>query len=278
MALRGRGRGLLEPAPRVELPIRLEGRLAPPLEVQLDRQEILRIFPPNVSTVPTPAPPPVSVQKKTRSDQDVLEAVTSRWVYVGYANVGGIPIGKFRYNDRPQMRESFEVREGDVREGVTIYYLDGSKAMARHDTATIRLPLIDAIEIPISEHPHLVYSENVPDPTLAWKRYWELWGKRFNEMAKDYVPAPGEHLPPKEPLPKEEMKQRIDTYLESVAQRMQERKTHPRYQDSSFSIDDMRERFYQRYGIQVEETPVSEVTEPPQNGATDAGELPQAGP
>lgn len=256
----------LELAPRMALPPPLGGESPPRLNVEVNRQEILQIFPPEVSVVPPPSPPAANVRESGRSDRDFLEAVTSRWVYVGYANVGGMPTGKFKYNDTPRMEESFEVRQGDAREGVTVYYLDNSKAMARHRSATIRLPLIDALEIPISEQPHLVYTEFVPDPTLAFKRYWELYGKRHKELSKRYVPAPGEHLPPTEPLSKEEVKQRVDSYLEFVAQRLADRKPHPRYQDSQPSLDEMRKRLYEQYDIQVNQ-------EVPPQGDLESGEI-----
>jgi hypothetical protein len=256
------GEGLVL-APNVDLPLPLEGRPAQPLEVEMSREEILRIFPVKVSTVETQSRTSVETRESRDSEQDVLEKITSRWVYTDYVNLAGVSIGTFRYNDKPKMEESFEVREGDVHQGVTVFYMDNSKAMARYGSAVIRLPLVDTLEIPASEYPSLAHMEGIPDPTRAYIRYRELWGKRYEQLAKDYVPAPGETMPPKEPLTKQELKERIDRYLEFVGQQVRERKPHPRYEQNEFSLEKLQGTLYQLYQIETaEESPPSGETEP----------------
>lgn len=249
-------RGGSEPlplAPSLRLPMLLEGRPALPLEVEVDREEILRIFPRRATTVEPPLPPKADVHQRQQSDQDILEKVTSRWVYVGHLNLTGVPVGTFRYNDKPNADEQFQLRQGELHEGVTVYYLDSSKAMARYGSATIRLPLIGAREVPASERPQVALtSESVADATQAWLFYWEMFGKKHRELSKDYVPAPGEPFPPKQPQTKAEIKERIDGYLEFVQQQLQERKPHPSYEQSGFSLDDMRKRLYENFEIEME--------------------------
>jgi len=260
----------MELAERTELPLGLEGRPAPPLEVDLDRQEILRIFPVRTVAVnPPPRPEPGVEAAPPRNDQDALEEVTSRWVYVSYANLAGVPIGGFRYNTDPKLEHGFEIREGEAREGVTVYYLDSAKAMARYGDATIRLPRIDTGEIPPADRSLVAAGAGfIPDSTAAWQRYWELYGKLAAERAKNYTPAPWEHMPPKEPLTREEIKRRADGYVEFVGQQIRVRKEYPRYRDVDVSTEAIRKHVYRQLKIDGEETaaetpPEGESTESP---------------
>jgi hypothetical protein len=244
------------------LPLRLKGRPAPPLEVPVEREEILKVFPVRTSVVddvPTPGPGE-KVMRATRTDQDILEAVTSHWVYVSYANLAGVPIGGFEFNTPNRRGEGFELREGESRDAVTVYYIDNAKAMARYGDATIRLPRIDAAGINQADHRDILASGKfIPDSTLAWQYYYEYYVKWYKEENKHYDPAPGEHMPPEEPLSREQMRERVDSYLERVNRQMAVRKEHPLNRDPGVSIDEIRNRVYREHGLEdlgmAEETP-----------------------
>lgn len=274
----GRKTEPLRLAPNVGLPLLLEGRPSPPLEVEVDQEEILRIFPRRVTSVLPPSPPTTDERDSQRSDQDALEEITARWVYVGHLNLTGVPVGTFRYNDRPKTDNGFQVRQGDIHEGVTVYYLDSSKAMARYGSATVRLPLISARELTVEERTRMVAAtEGVPDPTQAWLFYWEWFGKKKKQESKDYVPAPGEFFPPKE-VTKQELKDRIDHYLELIDERVRARKPHPKYDQTGISLDDIRKELYARYEIESEGGSSPEATPASNEGVINIGELPAEEP
>ena len=64
------------------------------------------------------------------------------------------------------------------------------------------------------------------------------------------MPAPGEHMPPSEPLSREQVRERVDSYLERVNQQLEVRKEHPMNQDADVSIDEIRNRIYQKHGLE----------------------------
>ena len=213
--------------------------------VEVDPEQVARLIPvEEANTIPISNGETGIVKE---SDQDYLDSVVHRWVYLAYANVGGTKQGQFCYNIGS--RERFTVNEGENREDVNLSYLDNSKAHASYGTAMAVLPKMGEFRADprrVALSPDARFDSSPEAVAKAKRYYWEYYGKRLEYESRGYQPAPGERMPPKEPPTREEVEANVEKYIDQVMERLEKRKNQD---GQTFTREGLRDSLHKRFGV-----------------------------
>jgi hypothetical protein len=213
--------------------------------VDVDPDQIARLLP--VAGTDTVADSTGETGDVRKTDQDYLDSVVYRWVYLSFANVGGSKQGGFCYNIGS--RERFTINEGEDRDGVNLAYIDNSKAHIRYGSAMAVLPKMGEFRADpkvVALSPDAKFDSSPEAVAKAKRYYWEYYGKRLAYESRDYKPAQGERMPPKEPPSKAELEAGVEKYLDQVMERLAQRKN----QDGrTFTREELRDQLHKQFGV-----------------------------
>jgi len=192
----------------------------PPADVEIVRADTgpqpsrVRETPPEPAVPRTATPTP----KRLDSDADRLSLITSNWVYRGFAGVGDNKRGRFTHSAKGEV---FFVNLGQVWEGVKVLDLDRLSAVAGLGSATILMPIVPEFPIDFQRMANPAIPSEA-EVEAAQTRYWQQYGKRFNELGKRYTPRPGERMPPREPPSQEQAATAKARYIATMMPRFQQ--------------------------------------------------------
>lgn len=216
-----------------------------PQTVSIDPAEVYKIVP--IEQGDASSPGGGETTQPGNADQDYLDSVVYRWVYIGFIEVGPTKQGSFIYNTDNDV--SFTLAEGASRDGVNLFYIDRSKARVKYRSAVAELPVVGDLRVSKRAIANPVFSDFDSSPEAiekAKRLYYELYGKRFEFEGRKYTPKPGEMMPPKSTPSKEELEAGVEKYLDDIADRMASRKNQD---GAKFNKDEFRDELHKKYRI-----------------------------